>query len=267
MSTPPPGHPEAILRPKAAREAIEVERIRPRAALEPYIDYLWLVRWHADEPHLQQVVPQPRVHLAAEDGRLLVHGVNRAPFSRTLRGEGHTLGVAFHAGGFHPFLRSSVGGLSDRVIPAGDLFGLDDRPAACRVLGTDDSLEMVRALEEYLELREPRSDPAARDATGLVAYAERERSLTRADALAAHAGVSLRTLQRLFTEYVGIGPKWVIQRFRLLDAAHTIHTGGDIDWAALAVDLGFSDQAHLTRVFTRVVGTSPAAYARDPTTR
>ncbi len=57
-------------------------------------------------------------------------------------------------------------------------------------------------------------------------------------------------------------PKWVIQRFRILDAAGVAHSGERIDWSALAYELGFSDQAHLTRVFTHVVGTPPATYQR-----
>ena len=38
-------------------------------------------------------------------------------------------------------------------------------------------------------------------------------------------------------------------------------TGGDVDWAALARDLGYADQAHLTRDFTATLGTPPARYA------
>ncbi|UYM04282.1 helix-turn-helix domain-containing protein [Solicola gregarius] len=267
MRDQPRGMPQAILRPKAAEATFEVERLHPRTSLAPFVDYLWLVWWHAPDPHEQQVVPQPRIHVAAEDGRLLVHGINRDPFARTLRGDGHVLGVAFQAGGFRPLLGSSVGALAGRVVPAGDLFGTDDRPVARAILETSDTQVMRAALEDYLEGRNARPDPAADEATALVAYAERTPSLTRADLLAAHAGMSLRTMQRLFTEYVGIGPKWVIQRFRLLDAAQAVHDGDDVDWAGLAAELGFSDQAHLTRVFTRVVGTPPATYASDPRTR
>ena len=75
--------------------------------------------------------------------------------------------------------------------------------------------------------------------------------------------MSLRSLQRLFTDYVGIGPKWVIMRFRILDAAAAAHDGEPVDWARLAVELGFTDQAHLTRAFTSVVGTPPATYQRE----
>ena len=266
MTSEPPGVPQAIVRPKAAQRALDIRRIRPRDSLRPYVDYLWLVRWHTDEPHRQQVVPQPRIHLAAEDGRLLVHGVNRAPFFRTLHGDGHVLGASFHAGGFRPLLRSSVGALAGRVVPAGEVLGADDAPVAERVLASADTDVIVAAFEGYLERLAPEPDPVAAEVTRLVSYAERTPSLTRADDLAVHAGVSLRTLQRQFTEYVGIGPKWVIQRFRLLDA-QAAHGGDAVDWAALAADLGFSDQAHLTRLFTRVVGTPPASYANDPGTR
>ena len=267
MDDGPRGMPHAIVRPKAGEARFDVDRLHPRPALAPFVDYLWLVRWHTSEPHRQQVVPQPRIHIAAEDGRLLVHGINRDPFFRTLHGEGHVLGVAFHAGGFRPLLGSSVGQLAGRVLPAGDVFDMDDRPVARTVLEATDTDVMRTALEDYLSTRQPRPDPISDDVTALVAYAERTPSLTRADTLATYAGMSLRTLQRLFTDYVGIGPKWVIQRFRLLDAAKAVHDGAEVDWAELAVALGFSDQAHLTRLFTRVVGTPPATYARDPRTR
>ena len=61
---------------------------------------------------------------------------------------------------------------------------------------------------------------------------------------------------------MGVGPKWAVRRFRLLDAASAAHAGAPVDWADLAQRLGFSDQAHLTRAFTQVVGVSPDAYRR-----
>jgi AraC-like DNA-binding protein len=37
--------------------------------------------------------------------------------------------------------------------------------------------------------------------------------------------------------------------------------GGEaVDWAALAADLGYADQAHLTRDFTATVGVPPSRY-------
>lgn len=254
------------MRPKAGERAFRVERLAPCDALAEFVDYYWLVRWNVSRPHRQQVVPQPRVHVAAEDGRLLVHGVIREPFFRTLTGVGHVLGAAFHAGGFRPVLKTSVTAVADRAVPALDVLGHDDRPVAERVLAADASAEMIRALEGYLLAADPEPDPTGREVTALVDEVRRRTDLVRAEQLARHAGLGVRSLQRLFAEYVGVGPKWVIQRSRILDAAAAAHSGERTDWAELAHRLGFSDQAHLTRAFTRVVGTPPASYQRDPDT-
>lgn len=259
----PRGQPDAIVRPSSAAPVFDVDRVPASPGLAAFVDYHWYVGWSADESHRQQVVPQPRVHVAAEDGRLLVHGISREPFYRTLAGRGHVLGAAFHPGGFRPVLGRSVGSLSGTVRPAGELFDLDDRPAAERILDTSDVAAMVEALEGYLTALDPPADPVVDEVRALVQEAERDRSLTRAEDLAARASTSLRSLQRLFTDYVGIGPKWVIARFRILDAAAAAHGDDPVDWAALAADLGFADQAHLIRAFTSVVGTPPATYRRE----
>ena len=263
----PRGTPEAILRPTDAERAITVDRVPASAALEAYVDYHWYVGWRCAEPHRQQVVPQPRIHVVAEvlDGerRVFVHGISREPFFRNLTGVGHGLGAAFHPGGFRPFLKRGVGTISGRVVPAGELFEIDDRPVAERILDTGDVSVMVEALESYLTSLQPEPDPVVDEVRALVEQAETDRGLTRAEDLAARGAMSLRSLQRLFTDYVGIGPKWVIMRFRILDAAAAAHDGEPVDWATLAVELGFTDQAHLTRAFTSVVGTPPATYQRE----
>ena len=71
----------------------------------------------------------------------------------------------------------------------------------------------------------------------------------------------VRRLQRLFADYVGVSPKWVMRRARLHEAAERAEGGGQVDWAALASDLGYADQAHLTRDFTETIGVPPARYA------
>lgn len=258
----PRGVPEAIVRPDEAARSLVVSRRHPRESLRPFVEYLWIVHWTAPEVRDQQVLPQPKIQLAAEQGRLLVHGVSRAPFHRTLTGTGHVIGVAFRAGGFHPFLRSRVGALEGTVTPAGSLLGVDDAPAAAAALATTDDDTMTELVEDYLESCAPQPDPTVDEVDRLVTLIETDRSVHRVDQLADRTGHHIRTLQRLFTEYVGIGPKWVIQRHRLLDAAALVHAGTPVSWSELAHQLGFSDQAHLVRAFTAAVGTPPATYVR-----
>jgi AraC-like DNA-binding protein len=79
--------------------------------------------------------------------------------------------------------------------------------------------------------------------------------------LADVAGMSERRLRRLFAEYVGVPPKWVMRRARLHEAALRADAGAVMDWAALAADLDYADQALLTRDFTATLGVPPSRYA------
>ena len=258
----PRGEPGAVLHPDKAAPLMDISRHFPRESLRDYIEYHWIVRWRIHDEHRQQVLPQPKIHLAAEDGRLFVHGVNREPFVRTFTTSGQVIGVAFRPGGFRPFLRSGVGRLEGRVVAAGDLWPPDDRPVARHVLGSASDAEMVCAVEDYLAGLEPEPDPLVGEIAEIVAYIETDTDVHRVDQVAAHAHTTVRTLQRLFSEYVGISPKWVIQRRRLIDAAEQAHRG-PVVWAQLAEQLGFSDQAHLIRAWTAAVGTPPATYVRE----
>ncbi|RYC03551.1 helix-turn-helix domain-containing protein [Nocardioides zhouii] len=257
----------AVMRPSVAEQRIEVGRAEPDPDLRGLIDYFWWVRWDTVEPHDQEVVPRPVVHLTAEDvgggPRLIVHGVHPRMFRRHLEGVGHTVAAGFRPAGFRPFLRSDVGALEGREVPVADLLGMDDRPVAEEALACAHPEDGAAVLAAWLRGLAPEPDPRVAELAALVERAEEDTSLVRADQLAELAGVSLRTLQRRFHSYVGIGPKWVVQRFRLLDVTAAAHGDAEVDWADLAARLGYADQSHLIRAFTQLVGHPPATYARE----
>ena len=123
---------------------------------------------------------------------------------------------------------------------------------------------MIGSAEALLLSVLPERDPLAERAAALVARITDDPGLRRVDQLAASSGMTPRTLQRLFADYVGVSPKWVMRRARLHEAAERADSGEPVDWAALASDLGYADQAHLTRDFTVTIGVPPARYAAAP---
>lgn len=86
-------------------------------------------------------------------------------------------------------------------------------------------------------------------------------SLIRVEQLVDQSGWSRRTLQRRFRRGVGIGPTWVLARFRLQGAALALERDWSVDLAQLAVRLGWYDQAHLTNDFRQMLGETPGQYA------
>jgi AraC-like DNA-binding protein len=257
----------AVVRPSRAQRRIEVGRADPGPDLAELVDYFWWVRWDVPDPYDQEVVPRPVVHLSAEvvagGPRLLVHGVHPRMFHRRLEGTGHTVAAGFRPAGFRPLLRRDVGALEGQELAASEVLGVDDRAVAEEVLACGRPEDGAAVLGEWLAGLPREHDPLVGRLAALVERAEEDTSLVRAGQLADVAGVSLRTLQRWFRGYVGIGPKWVVQRFRLLDVMAAAHSGEDVDWAGLAVRLGYADQSHLIRAFTQLVGHPPASYARE----
>ena len=107
-----------------------------------------------------------------------------------------------------------------------------------------------------------RLDDAMATAGRLVALVAGDGELLRVGQLVERAGATPRALQRLFRDYVGASPKWVVQRYRLIEAAERL-AAGVVDGAALAHDLGYADQAHFTHDFRTVTGMTPGEYLKD----
>lgn len=257
-----------VVHPAVAGERLVIGRLAPPDDLAWCVDYCWWVRWDTPEPYEQKVVPRPVVHVAAEwwdgDARLVVAGIPTEHFIRRLEGRGRTVALAFRPGGFRPFLSHPVSELVDASGPVEQLMGAPDDGVGGRLLDLDvDVDDGGRALFAWLRTHAPAPDPVVDDLASLVELAERDASIRRAEQLADAAGVSLRTLQRRFREYIGPGPKWVVQRYRLLDVVAVANAGDHVDWSALAAELGYTDQSHLIRHFRAVVGEPPARYAEQ----
>jgi AraC-like DNA-binding protein len=254
-----------VLRPGLAAARFKLARHQPSAALAQFVDFYWIIRWdlRGQPAHEQTILPHPNVNLGFEESGAGIYGVDTKLFIRVLTGRGQAFGVRFRAGCFRPFWQAPISQLSDRVVPAARLFGSRaerTRQALMRAEAQD--TDMVAVAEALLCSVLPEPDPAAEQAATLVAWITDDPALRRVEGLSAASGMSVRSLQRLFADYVGVGPKWVMRRARLHEAAAQADSGEIVDWARLAADLGYADQAHLTRDFTATLGVSPVRYAQ-----
>lgn len=255
---------KGILRWPPAAGKFQHLRRAPSPELREWIDRYWMVSWDLkDEPCLQETLPYPVVHMTFEQGECRVGGVHSGRFSTVLKGRGRVFGIKFRPGGFRPFLKAPVVTLRDRIIPGEKVFGkrvlefVDLWESGCDVKKT------IATMDEFMRERRPPPDDDVEIAARLVRQIQDDREIHQVEDLVTRTGTTKRSLQRIFREYVGISPKWVICRFRMHEAVEKVHSGERIDFAELAQELGYFDQAHFINEFRKIIGLPPTEYKKQ----
>ncbi|MBZ5667243.1 MAG: AraC family transcriptional regulator [Acidobacteriia bacterium] len=237
-------------------------RRRPADDLSHLIAHYWMIRWdlRGCEPHVAESLPHPNVHLIFEPSGSVVAGVHTHKFSRVLEGQSQVFGIKFKPGGFRPFLTFPTSKLADRMVPVHRILGKEVNALQDVVLSSKSENEKVEAANAFFRARLPQLDKAITLAGELVERILQEHDIKTVDDLVERAGIGKRSLQRLFNEYVGVSPKWVIRRYRLHELVERSNSGEEPDWSQLALELGYFDQAHLINDFRSITGYSPTEY-------
>jgi AraC-like DNA-binding protein len=257
----------STLAPSLSSSGLQDLRWRaPHPRLEPFVFGHWIVSWDGAGPGPQatEALFYPCVNLVTDAERAYVRGVWRRRQIPAVSGRiGQIRSTNFHPGTFVAFSDHPVAALNDTDVSLNTTFGRAGQRLASELLGlASDEDAYFDCLEDFLLARDPQVDPrmklvrladqAMLDAAACVSVAE----------LADRHGVSPRTLQRAFLDYVGVSPKWVLQRYRIHEAVERIAKEDQPDITSLALQLGYYDHAHFTRDFTEQTGRSPREYIR-----
>ncbi len=254
-----------ILRPEMGGAHFELTRRAAAPELLGHVARHWIVRWDLGPGGRfeQEILPHPCVNLSSEPGLIAVYGIPLGRSRHAIEGSGMVVGTKFRPGGFAGFVDGPVSEISGRIVGLPELFGSAgihlERELADAAGDPDAHLRLV---EDFLRERLPEPDPRYELVRAAVADMLSSPPSTTVAELADRQAVSPRTLQRLFRDYVGVSPKWVLKRYRMHEAAERIAAGETDGGAELALDLGYFDQAHFIRDFTAQIGSSPGAYAR-----
>jgi AraC-like DNA-binding protein len=245
-----------IIDPVTGLTRFRLDRSAPSEPVARFVDRYWVASWALtrEGPFTQRVLSHPVVNVVFVGGDAAVHGPTTRVTARRLEGVGWALGVMFRPAGFRPFLDRPMNRIVDAVLPLGEVF---DGAEFAR----EDPARLIADVDRFLSARVPADRHPAEDTMAVVERVAADPTVVGVASLARREGMGVRLLQRRFADHVGLGPKTVIRRYRLYEAAERARAGGAMDWSGLAAELGFSDQSHLTREFTSLIGVPPAAYA------
>lgn len=261
-----------VLRPHEFARYVQLDRRPAGAEVSRWVENHWSLRWDLPEGRsfASQVLAHPTVSLTAElgshprpglpDGHLFVTGVATKRFDVDARGWGRVAGVRFRPGGLTALTGQAASAWTDRSVLAVDVLprqlcgALEDRELV------EDPAAWAAAAEAGLAGLAPAPDPRYDELLGIVADMLGDRSLLTVKEVGRCHGMAARTLQRLFDHFIGVGPKWVLARYRMHDVVTDLDEGYDGTLTDLAQRYGWYDQAHFTRDFVALVGVAPSEY-------
>lgn len=191
-----------------------------------------------------------------------VVGASLSPMVLSLPGSLRVIGVRFLPGGAAPFLGVPAFELAESSAPLAELMpgfaslgaslAGEGRTPAAMAAGLD------RLLLELLP-RVPEKDAL----TGRAVFAlARPGVAGRVEAVASNMGLTQKRLERAVKRHAGLTPKGLSRALRFVGAACALSLGGR-PLAGLALDLGFTDQAHFNREFKGLAGVSPSAWLAE----
>lgn len=246
-----------------------VHRYSPQARHTDLVRHYWVPVWDLPDGAVitEQVLQYPSCLIVVAQDYARLYGVVTGLSTLQLQDSGWAVGVMLRGGAAPSVLgRGDVSDLVDTHLPLADLPRLGGliepiRAQMAHAPGEPDRHRLgIALLEEMLDGLPPIS-PDGLEVTAIVQLVEGDPQLLTVGELVARSGLSERTLQRLIHRHLGLSPKWLIQRRRLQEAAQQLKRGGR-PLAQVAVDLGYSDQAHFTHDFHRVTGYRPGQFAR-----
>jgi AraC-like DNA-binding protein len=272
-------------------------RLKPKLPLGALVECLWY--WEgAPTPHRQErLLPQAQAAMILnlrddpiaiyEDeaavrsyGTAVFSGARSNCFTIDCDQQERVVGVQFASGGACPFFRMPMSELEDASFDMTDLWGREAGWVRERVLAAETPRAMLEALAVCLEERLSMASCGAATKTGssrfravlgnsvplhpAVVYMANELNIChgppRVQAVMGKIGMSQRRVAQLFHEQVGVSPKTYHRVRRFQHTLQRLRGVRQVNWADLAVDCGYYDQAHLSHDFRQIAGMTPSAY-------
>jgi AraC-like DNA-binding protein len=246
-----------------------IHRYEPEEAFAGFLQRFWIPVWSVppgrEAP--QRVLQYPVCLVVVAHDYARFYGVVSGLSTTTLTGDGWAVGLMLAPAGGFLVARTPVASFTDRFVDLPEVLG-------------ETGAGLTRRVREVMAADpcSPGAHRAAMSAVGdalrpflpvdeegelvnrVVAFVEGDPTVLRVAQVCAEFAMTERSLQRLVQRRLGLTPKWLIQRRRLQEAAERLRNRS-ASLAEVSAVLGYADQPHFSRDFTRVTGTTPGEFA------
>ena len=242
---------------------------RPGPPLDAFVDLIWRCDREPEPWAQERLLPEGSVELvvdlAAPASVDVVAGPHTRFFLLDTTKRQRLVGVHFKPGGAFPFVQPPMHELRNIEAPLDALWGGVAREFRERLGEASSDEKQFAIVEQVLTTRAAdrlRHHPAV--AFGLREFTHVPHVRTIAE-VSQRIGMSQRRFIEVFAEETGLTPKMFCRIRRFQVAIRRAHKSACIDWATLALDCGYFDQAHFIHDFREFSGLTPSAWAAQRT--
>jgi AraC-like DNA-binding protein len=254
---------------------------KPRAPLGEFVEDIWLYRNYVGEHARERILPSGTFEIVfnLQEDELRIYGpgpqdpcrryagaVVSGPYGGSFMSdaaeETSIIGVHFKPGGAFPLLGFPASEFANTHVDLRAVWGPSAVELRERLCALSRPKQKILLLERALLTRlvdRPVRHGAVGHALDLLTRTGGQAMVRQ---VASALDLSQRRLIEVFNNEVGLRPKQFgrVQRFQCVLAQTRNAAKGD--WAQLAADCGYFDQAHLIRDFVEFSGVTPADYQR-----
>jgi len=190
-------------------------------------------------------------------GQAVVGGARSTFYIKDITRPSCSVGAMLRPGAAELLFDATADDLAQRHTRLDELWGRAAHLAHEQLLEAGRLEQQLAILETLLASRLP----VVRGLHPAIAYAlEHFETSGSVHAVVQHSGYSHRHFIDLFQRAVGLTPKVYGRVRRFQKALQHAALDGTPSWAALALEVGYSDQAHFNRDFLKFAGVTPTAY-------
>jgi AraC-like DNA-binding protein len=250
----------------------------PPAPLDKYIEAIWLIEGYVLPHAFERVLPNGDMSIVINLAEDSTRAYASNDLTRCERLSGaivcgprarcaivdtaelwDTMGVHFKPGGAFPFFNLPAEELQNAHVGLNELWGTQGRCLRERLLEALSPEAKFRVMENALlrRIAQPRDGHRA------VRYALSRFRRSPHDSISSvieEVGLSQRRFIRVFAHEVGLTPKLYCRVHRFQKAIAKTFVQRRFDWAELALECGYFDQAHFVHDFTEFSGLTPTSY-------
>jgi len=221
-----------------------------------YVDARADLVFNLDDPYVRRVIGRRPVTYSVSN----LDAQRNVPITIFQRGSVATSGVRFRTGGLSPFLREPASRYTNKTPGIAEVFGdaalrLEKALSECR-----SDIHSQKELLDTFFLDRMEIDSSYAVFNRIKTDIEHDDGRRLVEEICHAAGVSPRSLGRLFGRFLGFSPKYFERIVRFQKALRILMSDATMTLASVSADCGYFDQSHFVKDFRRFTGGVPRGY-------